>query len=101
MAWGNYGWRRLVAGDPDQAERLFRHALGSPRQEVRVRLGEAAALGALGRIPEARSLLDAVMADFPAEGGPVRLALQEAFRSGDETRVRDIVRRAQGRVQDP
>lgn len=101
VAWGNYAWHRLGRGDAVQAERLFRHALHSPWKEMRVRLGEAAALIALGRVPEGRGRIDAVMRDFPAEGGPVRLALQEAVRSGDEARISDIVRRAEGKVTDP
>ncbi len=101
VAWGNYAWYRLGRGDAVQAERLFRQALHSPWKELRIRLGEAAALIALGRVPEGRARVDAAMRDFPAEGGPVRLALQEAVRSGDEARISDIVRRAEGKVKDP
>ncbi len=95
-AWSGYAAWRLASGHPEAALPLYRRARSLPWQDVGVCVGQARALEALGRRPQAREILDEAMVHLPRDPGLLWEAVEEARRAGDEGRQEVLADRGEG-----
>lgn len=93
--WTNLGWHDHDAGHPEAAESFFRHALRSPWQTQRTRVGLACALRAQGREEAARRVFEQAFRAYPKDTAILWVAVGHALEDGDEARLEDLAGRAE------